>query len=360
MNGGQVAQPQHQQQQHQQRTPETQDSAQAKIEMTTVAGATPQAQTVKMQQQAQQDAPAPTITPATATASTPSMTAAATNGGSSHAGANTSAGTSAATGSGTGTGTGTGTSNASAATTVTAATAAAINKKRKKDGLKPIITTESSGYVLCDLFLFLATLRVFCDCVLRLRHIDFLGCLCPINLPRPFFTPRCRICCCISRYTCRQTCMSGEIDMRADRQSVSQACQALTWLGSPMSGATLKEPGWWEASVLPPGLATCCDQDMISSHPISRVQSPRPCLTRAATFTGQRLFLFPLATTSCALLCPACPALPCPGAPCCAARIFIPCQSLAAGKPGTGQPWWRGISHSQSCGEEVDGGGVGQ
>ncbi|ROV99164.1 hypothetical protein VPNG_08211 [Cytospora leucostoma] len=139
MNGGQVVQPQQRQQQEQ--SPTTQDIAQggARIEMTTVAGAAPQAQTAKMQQQ---EAPAPTITPAIATA--------ATNGGSagastSAAGAGASTGTGTATATGTGTGTGTGTSNDTSAT-VAEATTAIINKKRKKEGLKPLITTESSEH----------------------------------------------------------------------------------------------------------------------------------------------------------------------------------------------------------------------
>ncbi|KAL1845934.1 serine/threonine protein kinase, CMGC [Diaporthe australafricana] len=105
------------------------------VGLTTGSGATP---TVKMQQARQE---APTITPATATATataTPSMTTASAAAAAANAAATATA--SGANGSGNNNN---GNGISSPTSVSAAATVAAINKKRKKEGLKPIITTDN-------------------------------------------------------------------------------------------------------------------------------------------------------------------------------------------------------------------------
>ncbi|KAI3400747.1 hypothetical protein diail_1956 [Diaporthe ilicicola] len=100
------------------------------VDLTTGSGTAP---TVKMQQ-ARQDAPAVTPATATAAAATPSMTTAS-------AAAAATATASGANGSGSSNNNGNGANSPTAVSA--AATVAAINKKRKKEGLKPIITTDN-------------------------------------------------------------------------------------------------------------------------------------------------------------------------------------------------------------------------
>lgn len=156
MNGGQQQQTQHQQEPEAHQSPQAQfepktamatdneDSTPGGVGLTTGgSGATP---TVKMQQ-ARQEAPA--VTPATVTAAAaPSMTTASAAATAVAAAAAATAAASATAYGANGSG-GSNNGNGNNSPTTAAQTVAAINKKRKKEGLKPIITTDNpaTGYV---------------------------------------------------------------------------------------------------------------------------------------------------------------------------------------------------------------------
>lgn len=179
MNGGQQLETQHQQGTEAHPQPDSKTAATTSDENSTGAGVglttggTGAAPTVKMQQ-SRQDAPA--VTPATVTAeAAPAMTtasaAASAVAAAAAATATASPIASGANGSG---GNNNGVGNSSP--TTAAQTVAAINKKRKKEGLKPIITTDNPapGYV----YAFLGSLLHFC----RLCCCIVTLCFCVLSL----------------------------------------------------------------------------------------------------------------------------------------------------------------------------------
>lgn len=181
MNGGQQQKTQHQQEPEAHQSPRAQNEPKTAtathdedstgggaavsggVDLTTGgSGATP---TVKMQQ-ARQEAPA--VTPATVTAAAaPSMTTASAAATAVAAAAAATAAASATASGANGSG-GNNNGNGNNSPTTAAQTVAAINKKRKKEGLKPIITTDNpaTGYV----YAFLDSLEFSAVCVAGLLH----------------------------------------------------------------------------------------------------------------------------------------------------------------------------------------------